>query len=148
MYSQNSVLTDFRFRNFGHFSALFGNTYSATFQQYWAHYAQYSAQFGTFRQHWAQLGTFRRFSEIILASILLLGNQTAWHVNLSFWIAIGYLTVSTSNTHQILSMFCRIVPNSAEYWALFGTFGTFRQLFGTFRQHFCVCVCVLLIDDS
>ena len=143
MYSQNSVLNDFRFRNFGHFSALFGNTYSATFRQYWAHYAQYSAQFGTFRQHWAQLGTFRRFSEIILASILLLGNQTAWHVLLGFWIAIGYLTVSTSNAHQFLLMFCRIVPNIGQYWALFGTFRHFSATFRHFSAtniFFCVCL--------
>jgi hypothetical protein len=59
------------------------------FRQLFGNIAQYSAQFGTFRQHWAQFGTLRRFSEIILMSILLLGNQTAWHVHLSFWIAIG-----------------------------------------------------------
>ena len=78
------ILGTFRQYSATHIRQLFGNI-----AEFMPNYAQYSAQFGTFRQHWAQLGTFRRFSEIILASILLLGNQTAWHVLLGFWIAIG-----------------------------------------------------------
>ena len=62
MYSQNSVLTDFRFWNFGHFWALFGNTYSATFRQYCRIYAELCPIFGTIRHFSATLGTFRHFS--------------------------------------------------------------------------------------
>ena len=142
MYSQYCVLNNFRFRNFGQILGAIRRNIQQTFRH---NSAPYCRIVPNIRHNSALFGTFRRFSEIISASILLVGNQTAWHVLLGFWIAIGYLTVSTSNTHQILLMFCRIVPNIGQYWALFGTF---RQLFGTFRRQTYLCVCVLLVDDS
>ena len=149
MYSQYCVLNNFRFRNFGQIFGAIRHNIRQTFRH---NSAQYCRIVPNIRHNSALFGTFRHFSAFF-------GNNFGEHPFSgqpnSLTCAPGFLDchriancINKSHTPNFINALPRIVPNSAEYWALFGTFrhnsATFRHI--SANQIFCVCV--LLVDDS